>query len=489
MRIPALFTVPTLVAGLLLPASRGGAFAPDPAQTGPAASDSASLAREVDALFQRWHRPDSPGAAVLVVRDGKVVHLRGYGMANLEHGVPMAPSTVLDVASVSKQFGAMAVALLEADGWIGLDDPVRRHLPELPEWGDRITLRHLVHHTSGLRDWPGTLGIGGWDFQDVISFSQILRMAERQEDLNFPPGSDYAYSNTGYNLLAEVVARVTGQSFREWTEERMFRPLGMTRTHFHDDHTEVIRDRADSYAPRPEGGYRRVTNNLTALGSSSLHTTVEDLARWIANFDDPVVGDPSVIARVHERGVLGGGDTITYAFGQVVESYRGLPRVSHGGSWAGFRSVLHRYPGRGFAVAILGNTAEMVPSRLAEEIADLYLAEHLGLPPEEQSAAPAGRPSGTGEDPWAPGVADLAEYEGRYEGRELDTWYHLQVRGGVLVARHFRTGDRPLNPWGPDRFEAPGLGEVRFLRDEVGRVIGFTANSVRVRHLRFDRVP
>jgi CubicO group peptidase (beta-lactamase class C family) len=486
----------TLVAAVLvLPAGGMGATLP---KGSPAAesllpgspADSARLSAGVDSLFQPWHRPDSPGAAVLVIQGGRTVHARGYGMANLEHGVPMGTTTVLDIASVSKQFGAFAVALLAAEGRLDPDDPVRRHIPELPEWAEGVTLRHLVHHTGGLRDWPGTLGMGGWDFQDIISYDQILRMALHQEELNFPPGSEYAYSNTGYNLLAEVVTRVTGQSFRDWSREQIFEPLGMTRTHVQDDHTEVTPGRADSYAPRGDGRHRRITNNLTALASSSMHTTVEDLARWILNFRDPQVGDRALLDRMEEPGTLTTGDTIPYAWGQVVEGYRGAYRVGHTGSWAGYRSVLHRYPDLDFAVAILANTAEMIPAALAEEVADLYLGEHLDpLPVEVLETIPGEPPAADAPVEWIPGEEGLQDFTGAYRSSELDTTWRLRVEDGGLVARHFRLGDRPFLPVEPDRFQAPGFGEIRFLRDARGRVTAFTATSARIRDLRFLREP
>jgi CubicO group peptidase (beta-lactamase class C family) len=190
------------------------------------------------------------------------------------------------------------VALLEAEGRLSLDDEVGKYIPELPDFGHPITIRHLVHHTSGIRDWPATLGIAGWDYQDVISFQQILRMAFGQQELNFVPGAEHAYSNTGYNLLAEIVARVSGVSYREFCQARIFGPLEMTHTHVHDDHTEVVPDRAHSYRPAPGGEYHLVWNSLTALGSSSIFTTIEDLAKWVGNFENPMVGGPAVIRRM-----------------------------------------------------------------------------------------------------------------------------------------------------------------------------------------------
>lgn len=458
--------------------------------TPPARADDslrAARARRVDSLFVRWNTPETPGAAVAVVHGGEVVHARGYGMASLEHGVPIRPHTVFDIASVSKQFGAFAIALLEAEGRLRLPDDVRKYVPELPDFGPVITIDHLVHHTSGLRDWPGTLRMGGWSYDDVISFEQILRMAQAQKALNFAPGDEFAYSNTGYNVLARVVERISGRSFRQFTEERIFRPLGMTRTHFHDDHREVVRDLAQSYAPDREGGrdYLHVTSNLTALASSSLFTTVEDLARWVRNFETAEVGGPAVIEGMHRRGVLNRGDTIPYAFGQSEGSYRGARTVSHGGSWAGYRSVLTRFPGERFAVIILANTADMNPGGLASRIADIYLGDRLGA-----AAAQEPRPASPPAERWTPAEAELRQYAGEYRTDELDTSWRVALEDGALVARHFRAGQVRLMPVAKDRFTAPGLGgELTFQRDGRGRLTGFVSNSVRIRNFLFRRVP
>jgi CubicO group peptidase (beta-lactamase class C family) len=486
-RLALLLACAVTAATLVAPAHPGAAAhaqAPIgvPAAVAPAPPSDATA--RVDALFAAWHRPDSPGAAVLVMRDGEVVHARGYGMANLEHGVPVRTTTVFDIASISKQFGAFALALLAADGALDLDDDLRTYIPELPDFGATITLRHLVHHTSGLRDWPGTLRLAGWDFQDVMSFQQILEMAFNQRELNFPPGSDYAYSNTGYNLMAEVVARVSGRSFREFTGERIFEPLGMRHTHFHDDWTEIVPGRAESYRPAGDGSYRRVVSSLTALGSSSLFTTIEDLALWLRNFRDPVVG-AHVMAGMTERGVLTSGDTIGYAFGLIVGEHRGATTVSHGGSWAGYRSTLLRFPEHGLDVVILANASNMNPGALGLRIADIHLDPVLtpaplpGTAPPEPTVAPS----------FDPGPAELAVYEGEYRSHELHTGYRLAVDGDRLVARHFRTGTVTLQPVERDVFQAPWFGRVEFFRDDDGAIAGFTANSARIRGLRFDRVP
>ena len=457
----------------------------------PATSSAAALdrSRAVDDLFRPWHSPDSPGAAVLVIDGRRIVHASGYGMANLEHGIAIRPDTVFDIASVSKQFAAMSIALLEADGRLALDDDVRRYVPELADFGDRITIRHLVHHTSGIRDWPNSLAMGGWSYEDVVSFNQILRMAYHQRELNFRPGAAYSYSNTGYNLLAEIVTRVSGVPFARFCDERIFRPLGMRKTHFHADHSAVVANRASSYRPGPDGRFRNAISNLTALGSSSLFTTIEDLAKWIDNLHaaSPVVGSAAIISRLHERGRLNSGETVAYAFGHVIGEYRGLRVVNHTGSWAGYRSVLERFPDERFGVVILANTTDMNPSALARQVADIYLDDRLG--PRAEAPAASGDQPATSVDgrPWQPSPADLEAYVGEYRSSELMTDYVLDVRGGQLVAEHFRLGEIRLRPVEPDRFQAATLGEVRFRRDATGAVIGFTANTDRVRGLRFER--
>jgi CubicO group peptidase (beta-lactamase class C family) len=458
---------------------------------GQGSTDIAASSRQLDALFERWRGTDSPGASVLVMRDGEVVHARGYGMANLEHGVPNGTTTVFDIASVSKQFAAMAILMLAERGTIGLDDDVRDHIPELPDFGAPIRIRHLVHHTSGLRDWPGTLRIAGWDYMDVLSFEQILTMVRHQRDLNFPPGLEYAYSNTGYNLLAEVVTRATGTSFADWTRHNIFEPLGMRSTHFHDDHTAIVPNRAESYVPRPGGGFRRVVSSLTALGSSSLFTTVEDLSLWIRNFDEAALGSPELLARLEERGSLSDGSQIRYAFGVNVDVEDGRRTVSHTGSWGGYRSILIRYPDQGLSIGILANSSDINTTEIARRIAAVYLGTGA-LASRSVSAASATPPAAAAEVAVAsvywPAAEQLQEFEGEYHSSELLTSYRLRVQDGRLVAEHFRVEPRVLQPLAPDLFVASVFGQVHFLRGPDGRIEGFTASSERSRGIRFERI-
>ena len=441
------------------------------------------LDARVDEIFAGFDSSDSPGAAVLVVREGKVLYRKGFGQANLEHGLPITPSTVFDIASLSKQFNGMAISMLVEQGLIDQQDDIRTYLPDLPSFESTITIDHLVHHTSGIRDWPGTLAVAGWRMDDVISFDQILTMARNQEDLNFEPGAEYSYSNTGYNILAATVAEVSGQSYREWTDENIFQPLGMRETHFQNDHSKIVTNRALGYMPTSDG-YQNNHNGLTALGSSSLHTTIDDLAKWVMNFDDGAVGGMSVIERMQQRGVLNNDELIGYAFGQSESEYRGLELWSHTGSWAGYRTVLLRFPEQRFDVVVLSNLGSYNPSLAAHDVVDLYLGDLLEPSIEDDTTPAPEEPS-----PPAPEVGDLRNYEGEYYSEELATSYWVRLRDESLVAHHRRHGDIELTPVGNDEFRSDVwfMGSVEFDRDGKGRVSGLRVSQPRSRNMRFAR--
>ncbi|QXD15264.1 beta-lactamase family protein [Rhodocaloribacter litoris] len=418
-------------------------------------------AARIDSIFAAWDRPDAPGAAVAVLRRGEVVFEKGYGMANLEHDVPITPETVFMVASVSKQFTAFAVAMLAGEGRLSLDADIRTYLPEMHDFGTPITVRHLVHHTSGLRDEFDLLGMAGWRMDDVITKAHIVRLAAGQRELNFTPGDEYLYSNTGYTLLAEIVERVTGQSFREWTKEHLFDPLGMTQTHFHDDHEMLVPGRAQGYSRGEDGSYRVQVNNYASVGASSLHTTVRDLAKWLRNLDTGRVGGADVLAQVHRRGRLNNGDTLGYAFGLRVDEYLGHRRVGHAGWHRGYRTYTARFPEDDLAVIVLSNLEQFNPSERAMEVARLFLT-----PPPES----------------------LAVYTGTYVSPELDTAYTLVLEGDRLVARHRRNPDITLTFAGPDTFTTDAwFFEKLVFERSAGRITGFRASTTRVRNLFFER--
>jgi len=264
-------------------------------------------ASKVDRIFSPWDKTDSPGMSVVIVKDGAIAYQHGYGCANLEHRIPVTPQTVFDVASVAKQFTGLGIAMLVGQGKIALDDDIRKYLPEVPDFGKPITIAHLLHHTSGVRDWPETLTLSGVDGDGPITLDMILEMVRRQHELDFAPGEEHLYSNTGYNLLAAVIAKVTGQSFRTWMDKNVFQTLGMKHTQVRDDPAEIVANFADSYAPAGGRNFRRVQSELAAQGSSSLLVSAEDMGKWLLNFETAQAGGKTAIKLMRQSGKLNNG--------------------------------------------------------------------------------------------------------------------------------------------------------------------------------------
>jgi CubicO group peptidase (beta-lactamase class C family) len=420
------------------------------------AADSEDLARSVDAVFAEHAKPGSPGCSLAVVQNGRITYEKGYGLASIEHGVPIDPKkTVFDIGSTSKQITAACVLLLARDGKLSLDDEVRKHIPELPDYGTPVTIRHLLHHTSGIRDYIDLMAMGGINFEDWATAGDALAAIARQKKLDFKPGSEHSYSNSGYFLLSQIVERVSGKKMREFAQERIFGPLGMTNTQILDDHTKVIPHKAASYAPGPDGGFALVMSNWEQTGDGAVQTTVEDLAKWDQNFYDPKVGGPWLVEQLQTRGALNDGETIDYARGLMVGDYRGLRRVSHGGGWAGYRAEMIRFPDEKLSVVTLCNLGTANPSALAQQVADLYLADKLQ--PEAQPAAAANNaPAGK--------VENADRYAGVYWSSGGGLVRRIEVRDGKLFYVRGQGGpDSELAPLGGDRFRMVGIpAEVSF---------------------------
>lgn len=336
-----------------------------------------SASQKVDSLFAAWSTSVTPGCALAIIKDGEIIYRRAYGMADIERDAPNRPSTIFHIASMSKQFTAFAIHLLAEEGKISLDDDVRKYLPELHDFGKKITIRNLLYHTSGLRDQWILLALSGWRMEDVITEEDILNLVWRQKELNFPPGEEFLYSNTGYTLLGVIVKRVSGVSLPEFTQKRIFAPLGMQHTHFHDEYGALVKGRASSYSRQPQGDYKYIALSYSNVGATSLLSTVEDLARWDQNFYDGRIGGKALLADMQTTGKLNDGKELNYASGLGIGEYRGLKIVEHSGGDAGYRSDILRFPEQHFSVIILANTAEMDPSLLALKIADIYLGDKL----------------------------------------------------------------------------------------------------------------
>jgi len=457
------------------------------AQQGPTAAD-------VDAVFSAYASPRSPGCVVGVVQAGELILARGYGMADLEQGRPLSAGSVMSVGSMAKQFTAASIALLAADGVLSLDDDVRRFLPELPDYGSTITVRHLLHHTSGIRNYYYLMGLASIPFEDVQTDDDRLSLIARQRAINFEPGTEHEYTNSGYFLLSKIVERATGRSLREYAEERIFRPLGMTDTHFHDDRRMLVPNRATSYGPAPDGFDRAEYYNWEGVGDVGLMTTVEDLARWDRNFRDNRLGDGFIDAML-TRGRLESGAELDYALGLYHGMYRGLATVWHGGAFSGFGAQMLRFPEAEFTALVLCNLATANAASLANQVADIYLADRLAEPSPRVAGGPrpAAFPSATGSAPLEP--ARLAEFVARYYSDELDATMELVLGDAGLMMRRRGEPDQPFSYLGDDAFGVGGgprgmlLGRSQFRRDAAGRIEGFVFDAYRVSGLWFGRVP
>ena len=450
-----------------------------------------AIDKQIDQLFSNYNST-TPGVAVAVLKDGKIIFKKGYGTANLEYDIPVTTKTVFQIASVSKQFTAFSIYLLEKQGKISLEDDIRKYVLEVPDVGKTIRIKHLLAHTSGIKDQAALLTLAGWRMDDVTTTQHILRLISRQKELNFEPGSQYLYSNTGYTLLAEIIKRVSGGSFAEFTKKNIFVPLGMTDTQFYDDYERIVKNRADSYELE-NGTYKKKSLSNSAAGASNLYTTVEDLAKWVLNFEIPKAGDAELIKRFNEPSLLNNGEQVIWgisdgepgyhAKGQIHWNYRGLHLMSHGGHAAAFRSFLGRFPDKHLAVIALSNDEHYQNFNTSIKIAEFYLKDDLKPNPITNTPA---APNKTARKP----NADLKDFEGRFYNDELETAYSAKFAGGKLILSHIRHGSIELTETGKDKFSGRIVFpvEIEFLRDGNGLITGFKGSNFGAKNVKFGKV-
>lgn len=427
-------------------------------------SKAVSAEGQVDELFIPWDSEETPGAAVAVVKDGKIIYKNGYGMANLEYDIPITPASVFHIASVSKQFTVFSILLLEKEGKLSLEDDIRKFIPEVPDFGKTITLKHLASHTSGLRDQWNLLAMAGWRLDDVITKEHVLKLVRNQKELNFDPGEEYVYCNTGFTLLAEVASRVSGKSFAEFTRERIFEPLNMSNTLFYDDHEKIVKNRAYSYSP-DSTGYKKSVLNYANVGATSLFTTVEDLSLWAMNFSDPKVGDQEILNKMNTPAVLNNGETFGGALGQFVGKYKGLNEIQHGGADAGYRSYLTRFPEQDFSVIVFSNDGSFSSGSMAHKVADIYLKDQIRS--EEPLASTVEEVK---DESIVVDQKTLATYEGEFE---LQPGFILNVstNNGRLYGKPSGQPSRLLKAITKDEFMVDGVeAKITFIPNASGKV-------------------
>jgi CubicO group peptidase (beta-lactamase class C family) len=404
-------------------------------------SQTLSQAARVDELFAQWNTKDAPGCAVGVSHNGAIVYTRGYGMANIELGVPMTPSTVLSVASISKSFTAMSVLLAAREGKLSLDDEVQKYVPEWTDREDHITIRHLLTHTSGLRD---AFTLFGWapspPWGDVNK--SVVSMLARQRGLNFLPGTEYSYNNGGYNLLASILERATGQPLRVFADANIFKPLGMTHSFFMDEPTKLMAGRAPGYT-RHEDGWHLVlpVAGPAVVGNAGMYSTVGDLLLWAQNFETARVGTPEMLAAMQKPTVLKNGQEATgHGLGVGLDPYRGTPGVGTSGGDYGMASNLTLLPKHRFAAAVIcnednavmGGMARVNPDALSQSVADIYLGDVLAPVAAASSPAPSSPTTRVKLT-----EKELSEQAGLYAMYGVDFPARMKVDHGVLMVRSY----------------------------------------------------
>lgn len=451
----------------------------------------------VDVLFKTWDRNDSPGCALAIIRDGEIIYKKGYGMANLEHDIPITPSSVFYIGSTSKQFVTMCIALLAHRGELSLDDNIRTYIPEMPDYGIPITIRNLIHHTSGVRDYLELVGIiaglGEGRMDEMIGIyhqEDALELVTHQKELNFKPGERFLYSNSSYLLLAETVKRASGKTLREFAHENIFEPLGMKNSHFHDDYAEPIKNRASGYYPAGKDKFRLFLSTFDCVGSGGLFTSVEDLYLWDQNFYHCKVGGKEVVDMLHTKGKLNNGEELDYAFALTIGEYKGLKTVRHGGALGGYRAELLRFPEQRFSVICLSNLSSFNPSAMCNRVAAIYLADKLEPEGPEKKEQLTAKPKADSEEKakstFTIEPEQLEDFAGDYYSEELDITFKLGVKEESLFFVHKNAPSRPLRLLGPDKFSGSRF-EVQFRRDAEQNVVSFSLSTGRVKNLRFDK--
>ena len=391
-----------------------------------------------------------PGCAAAVSLNGETVFEKAFGLADMEHNVPNTPQTIFESGSVAKQFTAAALVLLQQEGKLSIDDPVRKYIPELPDYGSPLTIRHLLNRTSGIRDWGTVMSLTGAGRGDrVIGQDLALDVITHQRGLDFTPGSEYSYSNSGYNLAAIIVERVSKQKFPAFVEARLFKPLDMKNSSWRDDYQRIVPGRAQAYARQGNGPWRLNMPFMNVYGNGGMLTTVGDWMKWNAMLDSRSLGAPLVDA-LETRGVLNDGRKIAYALGLTVDAYKGLKDVSHGGATAGYQTFLARYPDNKVSVGVMCNGTSPSAGGIAANITDEIFGPHA----ETAKAEPAK----VSED-------ELKKFVGIWRSEKTHAPARFVIENGVS-----RWSGARVVPMGGGQFTVGG-NQLKFMFDKDGKPV------------------
>lgn len=438
----------------------------------PAADD--AFSQKVDDLFKQWNNPELPGCAVAVVKEGKFIYKRTFGAANLDYNIPITSSTLFNIGSMSKQFTAASIALLAEQGKLSLDDDINKYLPEMPHYAEPITIRHLIHHTSGLRDYLNLIALKGDDSDNIYTYRSILSILSKQKGLNFKPGEKFLYSNSGYTLMAIIIERVSGKTLRKFQEENIFKPLGMKNTQLYDNRHEPIKNRASGYLPNPDKSFSVRASMFDLGGDGGILSTIEDLQLWDQNFYEPKVGNKEFLSLITTPGKFNSGEKSEYAFGLFVSEYRGLPIIEHSGVISGFRSGMYRFPNQKFTVTMLCNNSGISPNPLIRKIADIYLAVDFKPSVSENKDSAIS----TGE--FKLSEAELSQLAGLYANIETGQTINLHVKDGKIAYSANQKDEFVFMPIAEKRLrmaDVPDKVEMKYFKTAVGLELEVKVNN------------
>jgi CubicO group peptidase (beta-lactamase class C family) len=415
----------------------------------------------IDSIFAEWDRPGVPGCALGIIKDGELIYARGYGMANLEYDIPNEKQSVFRIASTSKQFTAACIMILVQQGRLELDNTLDQFFPDFPEYAGKITVRHLLNHTSGIRDYLVLASLKGLSDNDYYTDKDVMEWLTSQDSLNFMPGEEHLYSNSGYWLLGQIVGRVAGENMAEFARKNLFEPLGMSQTHFHNDHTRIVKNRASGYVPDSAGGFRISMTTLDMIGDGGIFTSVEDIKKWDDAYYDSGLLDEAFWRMMTQRGILNSGDTIDYAAGLSIANYKGLKTVSHGGAFVGFRSNLIRFPEQRFSIVLFANRAD-ANLNMAYQVADIFL--------HDQFSTGTGAGDAGDREPATASEAqefELAQMTGRYE---VEPGIILEIgieNDSLHVVQAWNNSSYNVARTSGNTFQVPGVAEISFIFSEL----------------------
>ena len=413
----------------------------------------------IDAIFSQWD-DTTPGASVGIIMDGNLIYAKGYGLANLDYAISNTPASVFRIGSTSKQFTAACIVLLEQQGKLSFDNTLGSFFPDFPSYANTITIQQLLNHTSGIRDYLQLTYLKGYSDDDFYTDADLMKMLIAQTDLNFEPGEQFSYSNSGYWLLGQIVEKASGMNMAVYAAQEIFTPLAMTSTHFHNDHTRIVKNRASGYTPYENYGYRISMTTLNMIGDGGIFTSIEDIKKWDDAYYNSTILNRNFWDTMTTNGTLNNGEKIEYAAGLVVEDYKGIPHMSHGGAFVGYRAELLRFPEQKVSIAIFANRADANPSEMAYQIADILLKDFLQ---EETYSVVKNKPLPTIDLPELP----LAQMAGDYE-MEVGFSFSIKVTNDRLeILQNWNKSKYFIERTKGNTFEITGQKDLNFTFLEV----------------------